>query len=146
MAMLSRRVNVLATSTAFSEAASATFLVSTSANWALSSLKLTMCKREHKALCDVKLESRDSAALNGFGRSLHPDFNRNEDPEVDAGDPSDHAATDDGLLLRGHNDALDVPVTPFAELKKARLGALYERVLKSCTHDVLLFCGLSVLP
>nr|XP_036578509.1 uncharacterized protein CTRU02_11429 [Colletotrichum truncatum]KAF6785804.1 hypothetical protein CTRU02_11429 [Colletotrichum truncatum] len=37
-----------------------------------------------------------------------------------------------------HNDVLNVPGNPFAELNEARLGTLYASVLKPCAHNYLL--------
>lgn len=83
----------------------------------------------------MKLESRDPAALDGFERLLHLGFNRHEALGVDVGYPFNHLSTDNGLLLRGHNDALDVPVAALAELDEAHLGALYPRYLEKRAHD-----------
>jgi hypothetical protein len=82
----------------------------------------------------VKLESRDSAALDRFERLLYDSFHRDEALGIDVGYLFNHGSTDNGF----HDDALDVPVAALAKLNKTYLGTLYARLLELSTHDELL--------
>ncbi|KAI6776456.1 hypothetical protein HG530_000401 [Fusarium avenaceum] len=73
--------------------------------------------------------------LDGLERLLHLGLDNNKTLGVDVGNPLHHAAADNGFLLRGHNNTLDVPVTSLAELDKAHLGTLHTRVLEPSTDD-----------
>lgn len=90
---------------------------------------------EHEALGDVELETRNAAALDGLERSLHLGFDGDVALGVDVGNPLDHGPADNGCFLGGHDDALDGPVAPLAQLDEAHLGTLNARVVQECSHD-----------